>query len=81
MKLLEAWFREAWFRGQWEPVGYCLRGELRPAWTRLSFVRFSSNRVTPLPFVLTYNVGNSIRWFALPREVAHLSFSLMAVSY
>jgi hypothetical protein len=44
-------------------------------WTRLSCVRFSSNRVRLALFVLAYNLGNFMRRFALPKEVSHWSLS------
>ena len=44
-------------------------------WTRLSCMRFSSNRVRLALFVLAYNLGNFLRRFALPKEVSHWSLS------
>jgi hypothetical protein len=50
-------------------------GELAITWTRLSCVRFSSNRVRLALFVLAYNLGNFMRRFALPSQVAHWSLT------
>jgi hypothetical protein len=50
-------------------------GELAITWTRLSCVRYASNRVRLALFVLAYNLGNFMRRFALPSEVAHWSLS------
>ena len=50
-------------------------GKLAITWTRLSCVRYASNRVRLALFVLAYNLGNFMRRFALPSEVAHWSLS------
>jgi hypothetical protein len=50
-------------------------GELAITWTRLSCVRYASNRVRLALFVLAYNLGNFMRRFALPSEVAHWSLT------
>ena len=54
---------------------YIREGKYALTWTRLSFSRFSSNRVRLALFVLAYNLGNFMRRFALPREVSHWSLS------
>ena len=50
-------------------------GKLAITWTRLSCVRYASNQVRLALFVLAYNLGNFMRRFALPIEVAHWSLS------
>jgi hypothetical protein len=50
-------------------------GKLAITWTRLSCVRYASNRVRLALFVLAYNLGNFLRRFALPRDVSHWSLS------
>jgi hypothetical protein len=50
-------------------------GKLAITWTRLSCVRYASNRVRLALFVLAYNLGNFMRRFALPGEVAHWSLT------
>ena len=50
-------------------------GKLAITWTRLSCVRYASNQVRLALFVLAYNLGNFMRRFALPSEVAHWSLS------
>jgi hypothetical protein len=50
-------------------------GKLAITWTRLSCVRYASNRVRLALFVLAYNLGNFMRRFALPKEVSHWSLS------
>jgi hypothetical protein len=50
-------------------------GKLAITWTRLSCSRFSSNRVRLALFVLAYNLGNFMRRFALPSQVAHWSLT------
>ena len=50
-------------------------GKYALTWTRLSCTRFSSNKVRLALFVLAYNLGNFLRRFALPREVAHWSLT------
>jgi len=42
-------------------------------WTRLSCTRFVCNQVRLALFVLAYNLGNFIRRFGLPKQVAHWS--------
>ena len=54
---------------------YIREGKYALTWTRLSCSRFSSNRVRLALFVLAYNLGNFIRRFVLPREVAHWSLT------
>jgi hypothetical protein len=44
-------------------------------WTRLSCAKYVSNQVRLALFVLAYNLGNFMRRFALPSEVAHWSLS------
>jgi hypothetical protein len=48
-------------------------GKLALSWTRLSYTRFIANQVRLALFVLTYNSGNFMRRFGLPREVSHWS--------
>jgi hypothetical protein len=50
-------------------------GKLAITWTRLSCVRYASNRVRLALFVLAYNLGNFMRRFALPSQVAHWSLT------
>jgi len=50
-------------------------GKLAITWTRLSCVRYASNKVRLALFVLAYNLGNFMRRFALPREVSHWSLT------
>ena len=50
-------------------------GKLAITWTRLSCTRFISNKVRLALFVLAYNIGNFMRRFALPSEVAHWSLT------
>ena len=50
-------------------------GKLALTWTRLSCTRFISNKVRLALFVLAYNLGNFLRRFALPGEVAHWSLT------
>jgi hypothetical protein len=50
-------------------------GKMALSWTRLSCTRFSSNQVRLALFVLAYNLGNFMRRFALPGEVAHWSLT------
>jgi hypothetical protein len=50
-------------------------GKLALTWTRLSCMRFSSNQVRLALFVLAYNLGNFLRRFALPSQVAHWSLT------
>ncbi len=50
-------------------------GKLAITWTRLSCVRYASNRVRLALFVLAYNLGNFMRRFALPGQVAHWSLT------
>ena len=50
-------------------------GKYALIWTRLSCTRFSSNRVRLALFVLAYNLGNFLRRFAFPSQVAHWSLS------
>jgi len=50
-------------------------GKLAITWTRLSCVRYASNKVRLALFVLAYNLGNFLRRFALPRDVAHWSLT------
>jgi hypothetical protein len=40
-------------------------------WTRLSCAKYVSNQVRLALFVLAYNLGNFLRRFALPSQVAH----------
>ena len=44
-------------------------------WTRLSCAKYVSNRVRLALFVLAYNLGNFLRRFALPSQVAHWSLT------
>ena len=44
-------------------------------WTRLSCAKYVSNQVRLALFVLAYNLGNFLRRFALPSQVAHWSLS------
>ena len=44
-------------------------------WTRLSCIRFTSNRVRLALFVMAYTPGNFLRRFALPGDVSHWSLS------
>ena len=48
-------------------------GKYALSWTRLSCTRFASNQVRLALFVLAYNMGNFLRRFALPKEVAYWS--------
>jgi hypothetical protein len=50
-------------------------GKLAITWTRLSCVRYASNKVRLALFVLAYNLGNFMRRFALPSQVAHWSLT------
>jgi hypothetical protein len=50
-------------------------GKLAITWTRLSCVRYVSNKVRLALFVLAYNLGNFMRRFALPGQVAHWSLT------
>ena len=54
---------------------YIKEGKVALTWTRLSCTRFMSNKVRLALFVLAYNLGNFMRRFALPREVAHWSLT------
>jgi hypothetical protein len=54
---------------------YIKEGKVALTWTRLSCTRFSSNKVRLALFVLAYNLGNFMRRFVLPREVAHWSLT------
>ena len=56
---------------------YIREGKYALTWTRLSCSRFSSNRVRLALFVLSYNLGNFMRRFALPKR----SISLVALQY
>ena len=47
---------------------YIREGKYALTWTRLSCSRFSSNRVRLALFVLSYNLGNFMRRFALPKR-------------
>ncbi len=54
----------------------CIKeGKLALTWTRLSCTRFSANKARLALFVLAYNLGNFMRRFALPSEVAHWSLT------
>jgi len=48
-------------------------GKLALSWTRLSCTRFIANQVRLALFVLAYNIGNFMRRFGLPKQVAHWS--------
>jgi len=54
---------------------YIKEGKVALTWTRLSCTRFMSNKVRLALFVLAYNLGNFMRRFVLPREVAHWSLT------
>lgn len=54
---------------------YIREGKHALTYARLSCTRFISNEVRLALFVLAYNLGNFLRRFALPREVAHWSLT------
>jgi len=54
---------------------YIKEGKVALTWTKLSCTRFISNKVRLALFVLAYNLGNFMRRFVLPREVAHWSLT------
>lgn len=53
--------------------GWTKEGKCALTWTRLSCTRFSSNQVRLALFILTYNLGNFLRRFALPGKISHWS--------
>jgi hypothetical protein len=58
--------------GQWIKEGkYAIK------WTRLSCRDFKDNQVRLQLFALAYNLGNFLRWLALPRSVRHWSLTTL----
>lgn len=52
---------------------YIKEGKYALSWTRLSCIRYVSNKVRLALFVLAYNLGNFLRRFALPGKISHWS--------
>ncbi len=65
------------YKGRGTAEQWIKEGKYAVKWTRLSYRDFRDNQVRLQPFALAYNLGNFLRWLALPRNVQHWSLTTL----